>query len=201
MTSRKQETSVFCFWLLVHKTTNTLFFRLWYPQNFFNIQMAGAVTHTIHSFHDNYSEYSPFLFSFTYEIFIVRKEYCLAHDVNKMCFIPICRCRNILIEECENFLQKSESFFLIYQLEDCFLQSGNIGSMERFLTELTIVPQAVRFGQGNWGVDRMPYIGQKGNLLKAYKRHLLPFSDDETSWLIFAKNIDQVKRLNFNYSW
>ena len=50
--------------------------------------MAAILLQAIPSFYTKLSEKSHFISANTYEKFIVRKDYCLAHHDDKTCFLP-----------------------------------------------------------------------------------------------------------------
>ena len=77
--------------------------------------MAAVSLQIIPSFYTNYSKNSLFISANAYEKNIVSKEYCIASDVDKVCFLPICRYHIILTGNIKELLQKMDAFCLNYQ--------------------------------------------------------------------------------------
>ena len=55
-----------------------------------NKLMAAVMLQVIPSLYAKYSKNSIFIFAVTYEKYIVSKEYCIAHQDAKLCFLPKC---------------------------------------------------------------------------------------------------------------
>ena len=58
--------------------------------------MAAVMLQVIPSFYTNYSKNKLFISAYTYQKFIVSKEYCIARHDENMCFLPNCRYHIIL---------------------------------------------------------------------------------------------------------
>ena len=81
--------------------------------------MAAVMLQVIPSFYTNYSKNSLFISANTYEKYIVSKEYCIARDDHKMCFLPKCRSQSIQIGYIKELLKFLDSFCFNYQHVDC----------------------------------------------------------------------------------
>ena len=81
--------------------------------------MAAVMLQVIPSFCTNYSKNSLVISANTYEKDIVSKEYCIAHQDDKICFLPNCRYHIILVGNIKKSLQKLDEFCLSYQHLDC----------------------------------------------------------------------------------
>jgi len=66
------------------------------------------------------------------------------------------------------------------------------------------VQRAVYFNQRTKGVDRLPSIAKKRILRKKYRKHLLSSfqktKSTQTSESVFAKKIEQTKKLNMSWN-
>ena len=84
-----------------------------------NNQMAAVMLQVIPNFYTNYSKNSLVISANTYEKDIVSKEYCIARQDDKMCFLPNCRYHNILIGNIKKLPQKVDALCFNYQHVDC----------------------------------------------------------------------------------
>ena len=170
-----------------------------------NIQMAAVMFQSIPSFYTKFSEKSLFISANTYEKHIVCKDYCIAHDDNKTCFLPACKYHIILLGNVEKLLKKLDQFCFTYQHVDCLYTlfkyrfSGKV--IARSGQVFDILQRAVDFNQKNKGVDRMPSIAKKKLLRKKYKKD--SFSSfqktktTQTSGSVLAERIEKVKKTKF----
>ena len=164
--------------------------------------MAAIMLQTIPSFYANFSEKSLFISGTTYEIYIVCKDYCIAHHDNKTCFLPSCKYHILLLGNVQEPLKKLNTICFTYQHVDCLYKLFKY----RFKGKVTAksgqvfdnVQRAVDFNQRNKGVDRMPSIAKKRLLRKKYKKHLLSSfqktKSTQTGGSVFAERIEKVKK-------
>ena len=68
--------------------------------------MAAVMLQVMPGFLKNYSKNGLFISANTYEKIKTSNAYCIAHDVDKMCFLPNCRYHIILIGDNKELLQK-----------------------------------------------------------------------------------------------
>ena len=115
-----------------------------------------------------YSKNSLFLSATTCEMYIVSKDYCIAHHQDQMCFLTNCSFHILLLGNVQELLQKLDPLCFTYQRVDCtytiskYRFSGNI---------------AVRSGQVFDNVQRANHFNQRSReedkiLSIAKKRHL-----------------------------
>ena len=62
-------------------------------------------------FYANYSKNSLSISAYTYEKYIVSKEFCIARHDDKMCFLPHCTYHIILMGNSKEMLQKLDALF------------------------------------------------------------------------------------------
>ena len=158
--------------------------------------MAAVMLQVIPSFYTNYSKNILFISANTYENYIVSKEYCIARQDDKMCFLPNCRYHIILIGNIK------DSFCFNYQHVDCLYTVFKY----RFRGKIVVkcgqifdnLQRADHFNHQNRGVDRMPSIGKKRLLRKKYKKQLLSSlqrtKSTQTSGSVFADRIERAKK-------
>ena len=159
----------------------------------------------IPSFYTNYPKNILFISANTYENYTSSKEYCIARQDDKMCFLPNCRYHNILIGNIKELLQKRDAFCFNYQHVDCLYTffkyrfSGKIVVKSGQLFDN--LKRVVLFNQQNGGLERMPSIAKNRILRKKYKKHLLSSFQEtkstQTSVSVFADRIEQVKKTKF----
>ena len=166
--------------------------------------MAAVMLQMIPGFYTNYSKNSLFDSANTYEKYIVSKEYCIACQNDKMCFLPNCISHIILIGNIKELLQKLDAFCFIYQHVDCLYTLFKL----RFSGKIVVksgqlfdnLQRAVQFNQQNRGVEKMPSIAKKRLLRKKYRKHLFGSIQEtkstQTSGSVFADRIEQVKNTN-----
>ena len=167
--------------------------------------MAAIMLQSIPSFYTKIAEKSLFISANTYEKFIVRKDYCIAHHDNKTCFLPACKYHIILLGNVEELLKKLDTFCFTYQHVDCLYTlfkyrfSGKVIAKSGQVFDN--VQRAVEFNRRNKGVDRMPSIAKKRLLRKKFKRHLLgsfqKTKTTQTSGSVFVERIEKVKKTKF----
>ena len=167
--------------------------------------MAAIMLQTIPSFNTKILEKNLFISAYTYEKYIVFKDYCIAHHDDKTCFSPARKHHIILPGNVEELLKKLDKFCFTYQHVDCLYTlfkyrfSGKV--IARSGQVFDNVQRAVDFNHRNNGVDRMPSIAKKRLLRKKFKKH--SFSSVEktkktqTSGSVFPKRIEKVKKTKF----
>ena len=169
--------------------------------------MAAIMLQTIPSFYTKLSEKSLSISVNTYEIYIVCKDYCIAHHDDKTCFLPSCKYHILLLGNVGELLKKLDTYCFTYQHVGClytlfkyrfcgkiFAKSGQV---------FDNVQRAVDFNQRNKGVDRMPSIAKKKLLRKKYKTHLFSSFQKtkltQTGGSVFAERIEKSKRLSLSW--
>ena len=167
--------------------------------------MAAVMLQVIPSFYSNYSKNSLFISANTYEKFIESKEYCIARQEDKMCFLPNCRYHIILLGNIKELQQKLDAFCFNYQHMDCLytifkyrfhgktvVKSGQLSDN---------LQRAIHSNQQNSGVNRMPSITKNTPLRKKYKKQFLNSSQTtkstQTSGSVFGNRVQQVKKTKF----
>ena len=136
--------------------------------------MAAIMLRTIPSFYTKISEKSLFISAKTNEKYIHCKDYFVAHNDGKTCFLPACKHYIILLGNVEELLKKLDTFCFTYQHVDClytlfkyrfgaqlFAKSGQM---------FDNVHRSVDFNHRNKGADRMPSIAKKRLLRKMFKK-------------------------------
>ena len=81
--------------------------------------MAAIMLQSIPSFYTKFSEKNLFIFTSTYEKYIVCKDYCSARHDDKTCFLPAGKNHKILLGNVEELLKKLVTFCFTYQYVDC----------------------------------------------------------------------------------
>ena len=122
-----------------------------------------------------------------------------------MCFLPNCRCHNILIGNIDDLLQKLDPLCSNYQHVDClytlFKYHFNSNIVIKIGQIFDYLQRAVHFNQQNRVVYKMPSIAKKRVLRKKYKKHFLSsFQNTEktqTSGSLFSNRIEQIEKTNF----
>ena len=167
--------------------------------------MAAVKLQVIPSFYTIYSKNSLFISANTYEKYIVSKQYCIARQDDKMCFLPNCRYHIILIGNIKELLQKLDAFCFNYQHMDCLYTLFKYGFSGKIVLKsgqlFDNLQRAVHFNQQYRGVERMPSIAKKILLRKKFKKHWLSSfrktKSTQTSGSAFADGIEQVKKTKF----
>ena len=164
-----------------------------------DIQMAAIMLQTIPSFYTKLSEKSLFFSANTYEKYIVRKDYCVAHHDDKTSFLSSCKYHILLLGNVDELLKKLDTFCFTYQHVDCLYTlfkyrfSGKVIAKSGQVFEN--VQRTVDFNQRNKGVDRMPSVAKKRLLRKKYKKHLFSSfqktKTTQTSGSVFADRIEK----------
>ena len=164
--------------------------------------MAAIMLEAKPSFYTKLSSKSLLISANTYKKFLVCKDYCIAHDDDKTCFLPACKYHILLIGNVEELLKKLDTFCFTYQHLDCLYTlfkyrfSGKVIAKSGQVFDN--VQRAVDFNQRNKGVDRMPSIAKK-RLLR--KKHLFSSfqktKSTQTSGSVFAERIEKVKKTKF----
>ena len=169
--------------------------------------MAAILLQSIPSFYAKISEKSLFISATTYEKYIVCKDYCIAHQNEKTCFLPACKYHIVLLWIFQELLKRLDSFCFTYQHVDClytlFKHRFNGKVFAKIGQVFDNVQRTVDFDHRNKGVDRMPSIAKKRLLRKKYKKHLFSsFQKTETtqtSGSVFAEKIEKVKNNKFEF--
>ena len=129
------------------------------------------------SFDTNYSKNSLFISANIYQNYIVSKEYCIAHQDDRMCFLPNCSYHILLICNNKELLQQLDAFCFNNQHVDCLYThfkyhfSGKIVVKSGQLFDN--LQKAVHSNQQNRRLDRMPSNGKKRLLRKKYKKTIV----------------------------
>ena len=159
--------------------------------------MAAVMLQVIPSFYTSYSKNSLFVSANTNEKYILSQEYCIARHDGKMCFLPNCRCRIILMGNFKELLQNLDAYCFNYQHVDCLCTLFKYRFSGKIVFKSGIIfdnlQRAVHFNHQNRGEDRMPSIAKKKFLRKKFKKHSLrsfqKTKSTETSESVFADRI------------
>ena len=125
------------------------------------------------------------------------KEYFIARQHDRMCFLPNCRYHIILIGNIKELLQKLDLFCFNYQHVDSLCTLFKYGFSGKIVVKSGQVfdnlQRAVHFNHQNRGVDRILRIAKMRLLRKKYKKHLLSSfqktKSTQTSGSVFADRI------------
>ena len=171
-------------------------------------KMATIMLQSIPSLYTNFSEKGLFISAGTYEKYIVCADYCIAHDDDKTCFLPVCIYHIVLLGNVEELLKKLDTFCITYQHVDCLYTlfkhrfSGKV-----FATSGQVfdnVQRAVDFNHRNKGVDRMPSIAKKGSCEKSSKSiYSAPLKRQNQRRLVdrsLPTELNKLKRLNLSWN-
>ena len=118
------ETTCFLVWKVLlflvnlYKNTITLFFRFIQSKQISTIRWHCKIT-TFFQFLRKLFKNQTFYFLKTYEKLIMSKDYCIAHHVDKIIFVPDCRYHNLLIKDIKDLLQILDAFCFTYQHVGC----------------------------------------------------------------------------------
>ena len=167
--------------------------------------MAAIMLQTIPRFYRKMSEKSLFVSAMTYEKYIVCKDYCIAHQNEKTCFLPTCKYHIVLLGNVQVLLKKLDTFCFTYQNVDCLYTLFKYRFIGKVFAEsgqvFENVQRTVDFNHRNKGVDRMPSIAKKRLLRKKYEKHLFSSLQKtktmQTSASVFAERIEKVKKTKF----
>ena len=169
--------------------------------------MAAIMLQTIPSFYAKISEKSLFISATTYEKYIVCKDYCIAQNNEKTCFLPACKYHIVLLGNVQELLKKLDTFCFTYQHVDClstlfkYRFSGKV--IAKCGQVFDNVQRAVDFNHKIKGVDRKPSIAKKSLLRKKYKKYLFSSfqktKTTQTSDSEFAERIGKVKKTKFEF--
>ena len=167
--------------------------------------MAAIMLQSIPSFYAKISEKTLFISATTYEKYIVCKDYCIAHHIEKTCSLPACKYHIVLLGNVQGLLKKLDTFCFTYQHVDCLYTlfkyrfSGKVIAKSGQVFDN--VQQAVDFNHRNKGVDRVPSIAIKRLLRKKYKKHFfssfIKTKTTQTNGSVFAERIEKVKKAKF----
>ena len=167
--------------------------------------MAAIILQTIPSFYAKISEKSLFISATTFEKCIVCKDYCIAHNDDKTCFLPACNYHIILLGNVEELLKKLDTFCFTYQHVDCLYTLFRYRFSGKFFAKggqvFDNVQRAVDFNHRNKGVDRMPSVARRRLLKKKFKKHLFSSfqktKTTQTSSSVFAERSERVEKTKF----
>ena len=95
--------------------------------------MAAIMLQTIHSFYAKISEKSLLISAVTYEKYINCKDYCIGHQDDKTCFLPICIHHIVLLGEVEELLHKLDTFCLPINTWTTFIPCSSNDSAEKLM--------------------------------------------------------------------
>ena len=167
--------------------------------------MAAIKLQTIPSFYTKLSEKSLFISANTYQKYIVCKDYCIAHQDDKTCFLPSCKYSILLLGNVQELLKKLDTFCFTYQHVDRLYTlfkyrfSGKVIAKSGQVFDN--VQRAVDFNHRNKGADRLPSIAKKRLLRKKYKKQLFSScqktKSTQTGGSVFAERIEKVKKTKF----
>ena len=169
--------------------------------------MAAIILQTIPSFYAKISEKSLFISSTTYGKNIVCKDYCIAHHIEKTCFLHACKHHIVLLGNVQELLKKLDTFCFTYQHVDCLYTLFKYRFSGKVIAKSGQVfdnlQRAVDFNHRNKGVNRMPSIAKKRLLRKKYKKHLFSSfqktKTTQTSGSVFAERIKKFKKTKFEF--
>ena len=169
--------------------------------------MAAILIQTIPSFYTKNSEKRLFISANTYEKHIVCKDYCIANHDDKTCSLPACKNHIILLGNVEELLKKLETICFNSQRVDClntlfkYRFSGKVIAKSGQVFDN--LQRAVDFNRRNKGVDRMPSIAKKRQVLglKVQKQFNQLHQKTKTTQIhgsVFAARSEKVKMTNFD---
>ena len=124
----------FYFLVGLYKKCNNLFCRVFFSQNFFINQLATVMLQVMDSFFSNYSKNRLFVYANMDGKHILSKKFCIAHQDDKICFLPIFRYHNILIGDIKELLQKPIVLCFNYQLGIAYIHFSSSRSVTIFLS-------------------------------------------------------------------
>ena len=167
--------------------------------------MAAIMLQTIPSFYARISEKNLCISVTTFDKYIVCKDYCIAHNDDKTCFLPAFKYHIILLGNAEDLLKKLDTFCFTYQHLDCLYTLFKYRFSGKFIAKsgqvFGNVQRAVDFNHRNKGVDRMPSIAKKRLLRKKFKKHLFSSfqktKTTQTSGSVLAERTRKVKKTKF----
>ena len=182
-------------------------FQIHFVTSYRKIQMAVIMLQSIPSFYAKISEKSLFISATTYEKYIVCKDYCIAHHIEKTCFLSACKYHIVLLGNVQELLKKLDSFCFTYQHVDCLytlfkyrFSGKNVAKSGQVFDN---VQRAVDFNHRNKGVDRLPSIAKTGFLRKKYKKQLFSSFQKtkatQTSGSVFAERFQKIKKNKFEF--
>ena len=167
--------------------------------------MAAIMLQTIPSFYKKLSEKILLISAKIFEKYIVCKDYCMAHQNDKTCFLPAWKYHSILLGNVEELVKKLDNFCFTYQHVDCLYTllkyrfNGKVSAKGGQVFDN--VQRAVDFNQTNKEVDRIPSFAKNRLLRKKFKKHFFSSSQKtkttKSSRSVFAERIVQVKKTKF----
>ena len=95
--------------------------------------MAAIMLQTILRFYAKISEKNLFLSATVYEKYIVCKDYCIAHHIEKTCFLPTCKNHFVLLGNVQELLKKWIHFASLINTWIVCIHFLSILSMEKLL--------------------------------------------------------------------
>ena len=166
--------------------------------------MAAILLQAIPRFSAKFSEKNPFFSATTYENYIVCKDYCIAHDDDKTCFLPAGEYQIITLGEVEELLHKLDTFCFTYQHVDClytpFKYRFKRKKIARCGNLFDNVKRAISFKQRNRGMDKMASIAKKTLEIKFKQLFLSALQtkkSTQTSRSVFAERIEKARKTKF----
>ena len=134
-------------------------------RNWLNNQTSAVLLKVIPGFYKNFSKNNLSISTKTYEKYSVRKEHCIAHHDDNMCFPPNCKNHIELIGDIKELLQKMDAFCFNYQHVDCLYTYINYRFSGRSVVEseqlFANMKRVVHFNHQHRGVDRMLSFAKK----------------------------------------
>ena len=138
-------------------------------------------------------------------MYIVCKDYCIAHHNDKTCFLPACNFHILLLGEIEEILHKLETFCFTCQhvgfLYTLFKYRFSAKTIARSGNMFDNVQRAISFNQRNRGMNIMPSIAKKTLWRKNFEQQFISSLEKnkstQTSGSVFAERIEKAKKTKF----
>ena len=138
--------------------------------------MAAVMMQAISRIYASISKNRFFASANKNEEYIICKEYCTAHHDYKLCFLPNCRYRNLLIGAIDELPEKLNAFCHTYQHVDCFYTLFKYRFSIKFWTRvdrcLIMCKEQSILTEETGERTRFPIL-KKWLLRKKYKKHFL----------------------------
>ena len=134
--------------------------------------MAAILLQTIPSFYTKVSEKNSLYFrKYNYEKYFVCEDYCIAHQHNRLCFLPEGKFHVILLGNIEELLKKLNKFCFTYQHVDCLYLLFKYRFIEKVIGKSGQVSDNVQrsldFNHRNMRVIRRPSIAKRDSCGKS----------------------------------
>ena len=159
---------------------------------------------TISSFYAKISEENLFISANTNENYIGCENYCIAHHVDKTCFLRACKNQIILLGEIEELLHTLDAICFTYQHMDCLYTLFKYRFSEKIIAKSVFcnLQRAISFKVRSRGVDKMPSIAKEKLMRKKIKHHFMSalqkIKSTKTSGSLFAERVEKVKKAKFD---